>query len=125
MKNLDRLMEITKILADKRTQWEGINKAEDPVSYSNLEKDIIELIAEMKDISKINIADSQIAIDEKNKEIKEIEKHLDFFNLESDQYRQLAKMQDMIASFEKEADEIIDQANNLGKSPDENIDSEK
>ncbi len=118
-------MEITKILADKRTQWEGINKAEDPVSYSNLEKDIIELIAEMKDISKINIADSQIAIDEKNKEIKEIEKHLDFFNLESDQYRQLAKMQDMIASFEKEADEIIDQANNLGKSPDENIDSEK
>jgi len=125
MKNLDRLMEIAKILLDKRTQLKEINQAEDPIIHSNLEKDIAELIAEMKDLSQINVADSQIAIDIKDKEIKDIEKHLDFYNLESDQYWQLAKMQDIMASLEKVADEIIDQANNLGKSQDKDIDGEE
>ena len=118
-------MEIAKILLDKRTQLKEINQAEDPIIHSNLEKDIAELIAEMKDLSQINVADSQIAIDIKDKEIKDIEKHLDFYNLESDQYWQLAKMQDIMASLEKVADEIIDQANNLGKSQDKDIDGEE
>lgn len=114
MNNLNRMIEINKLIQDKIILLKNTNKTTDLILYNQLESEITGLKNELTDFVQIDIADTSKSVEQKDKNIQIVLDQMDFDTMESDDFRLLAKIDNVISSLtdvvDKEIKDILDSA---------------